>query len=133
MQGPPEHEQGEFNQAIAYLYRIDEIFRRLNLSTVTTDYEGQYKLLKTLYKEMYPMMSDAKKGETFTERERFKQMMDWINADMDKYMKAKRSNRRVRISRSIFNNLDQFEIHLRNLTQDKGMLMPKKKDARWAL
>ncbi len=116
----PEQEQGEFNQATAYQYRLHMLFMFLDDATIKRDYENQYRLLTTLYKELYPMMND-------NERKQHKKLrQDSLQAYNDMFKPKRNKNNK----RNIRDTLDEWEITLRDLTQRKNMLMPQKKDSR---
>jgi len=117
-----EQEQGEFNQAIAYQYRLHMIFMYLDNATIKRDYDNQYRLLRSLYKELYPMMNPQ---ERIIHEEHKRQATEAYTQITD----AQNRNKKTIKSRTL-NVFDDWEISLRDLTQRKNMLMPQKKDSR---
>lgn len=115
-----EHEQSEFNSALATLERIHEIKKWLGASVLKEDPYFYYKHIKMYFKELYPMFTD----------ELELQKRNWDKAKS--FFPIKDVNDTQKIN-EIINFLENWELELRLIEQVKGMNMPKKADARWAL
>ena len=125
MEFSKDSEQGTFNQAIAYLLRLDVVLKQLDMASVANDYKKIYRLLFVFYKELHPMMNDKDK-KTHKEhilevKKKFKVYDDAIK------------NKKNKVPAETFDCLDAWEIELRDLMSSKGLLMPKKDDASNAL
>lgn len=120
----PENQQGEFNQAVAYQYRLHLIFLRLDNATINKNYEEQYLLLRGLFKELYPVMNPK-------ERERQKILKSQAIQSINNYRIAQRKG--MKMMGGLLEGLDEWELDLRDITQHHNMLMPIKKDSRYAV
>lgn len=114
-----EHEQSEFNAGIATLQRLHEIKKWLTVSVVRDEPYLHYTYLRAFFKELAPMMTDEKEYQD----------EQWNKAK--EYAPILKSG--VEIEQEHLDFLDEWEIELRQIEQTKGMNIPKKTDARWAL
>ena len=120
---PPE--EGEFNSAFAYLFRIDQCYQQIDRATFEEDVIKHFKICRVLFKELWPMMSKDEKEELL---DIFGQAWNYYKGIMDK-----QANPRGNIPFEFIECLDWFDMRLRDCTQSHRLLMPKKKDARYAL
>lgn len=125
MEFSKDSEQGTFNQALAYLLRLDIILKQLDMASVANDHKKKYRLLFVFYKELHPMMNKKDKeehGKFLTEvKRKFKLYDEAIKKGKNK------------VPAETFDCLDNWEIELRDLMSSKGLLMPRKDDASFAL
>lgn len=113
-----EHEQSEFNFGIATLQRLHELKKWLDFTTTTDDPQKQLQYLRAFYKELHPLMTDEKKDHE----------KNW-----DKSFEVEKRILKNEHTQNDIKFLNDWEISLRQMDQDKGLNMPKKKDARFAL
>lgn len=113
-----EHEQSEFNAAVASLQRIDEIKKWLLASASINKLESYYDNLKMFYKELKPMFTSEKE----------EQKKRWDDA---KELKVSTNDPKEKKKMLAF--FEEWELELRDIEQIKGLNFPKKRDARWAL
>jgi len=120
-----QDEQGEFNQAIAYLYRLDDILKTLNYASMNKQYDTKFDCLFVFYKELYPMMN-------VKDRQRHNEMAWVVRSKYEEYKRALKLGK-TRISTEAIDVMDMWDADLRDCMHAKGMLMPKKTDPRFAL
>ena len=123
-----EGEQSEFNAAIATLMRIHEIKKYLAIATTKEELYFYYKHIKMFYKELYPMFGRVKGKDEKKESEGDYQQRRWYKA---KELKFDTDDTKEKAD--VLNFLEEWELELRQIEQDKGMNLPKKPDARWSL
>lgn len=117
-----ESEQSSFNSALASLERIHEVKQWLGLLTIKEDLTEYYKYLKVFYKELYPMFTKEKKD----------QVKRWrVGKCFEPLFNNCNGNTRMR--NKLRNWLEEWELELRVIDQEKGMNMPKKGDPRFAM
>lgn len=119
-----EHDQSDFNSAIATLMRIDEIKKQILIASAKEDYLLHYRFLFDYYKELSAMFN-----KVHSEEQTIKFI--WMKNQYYTLRRCLKFNRKAPIS--CYTDLDLWEIDLRKLEQEYGMNMPKKQDARWAL
>lgn len=117
-----DSEMSEFNSGIATLMRINEIKKWLAAVTIDGNLMSYLKHIKMYYKELYPMMT--------TEKELHEKKWKQVRTIETKLKK----NEKLTPEESIFlKDLDNWELELRSMEQEKGMNLPRKTDARWAM
>ena len=121
----PEEEQSERNSAALTIHRIHKVKVGLISATVTNDIEEQWKWLKAYFKELVAIFDDK---DDEAQKKRFKEARVAYNM----YLEAKRQGKKS-IPLSVIDNIDDWEIELKNLEQKYGMSMPKKADPRYAM
>lgn len=131
-----------YHGGFQYLERLDTIFKSLDLLTVierkdTTPtfeiYQEHLSFLKTLYKELAPKMSNKEDINTKVEGKPVKisqrkhlwyQFLDCASS----FNAFQRSvHEKVETKMTFLEKFDEFEIELRCVAEDKGLLMPEKK------
>ena len=120
-------DQAEFNQGIAYLMRMDEILKMIDVASIEGNIGKHYRLLNTLYKELYPMLvgkTDKKTKVTDLELvKEFESMRQVV-------LHAINNN----LARNLVGEyLDAWEKELRKVMQEKGLNMPRKDDPGYAM
>ena len=120
-----ESEQSEFNSAIATLIRIDMIKKGLIESTVRENINMQWRFLKAYFKELISVLSDKDEPKQI---EIYRKL-----ATMMKEYGSLKQRGAVNPMPGIIDELDNWEINLKNLEQSYGMNMPKKVDPRYAM
>lgn len=110
-------ETAAFNQAIAYLYRLDEVIRLCNHFSAEYDLDNWYLSLCVFYRELLPRM-DRQEFEAITpliKEGRLFHMNRVTGANID--------------TNSYFDILDKTDQRLRITMNAHGLLMPSKEDA----
>jgi hypothetical protein len=104
----------EFNSNLATLQRIDNELRRASYAQSTDDYDMWFKCLRTLMKEVYVKMNTEQKEESL---KWFKKLETKVGI----YFKspAMKNSYMCRID----NELDMFELFLREIMDSRGMLL----------
>lgn len=120
-----EQDMSEFNAGIAKLMRLDKIKRGLIVANMNRNYDLMYRCLTAYFKELISVMNDE---DDKIQKERF----DEVRKSYNEYIAAIKSGKKS-ISQSVVNNLEDWEIELRNIDQKYGLEMPKKSDPRFAM
>ena len=123
MEKQPE-EQGEFNQAIAYLYRLDNCLKGLNMASLTNNIPMRYKYLVEFYRELRAMMSKEEKADHKVDRET-------VREQWEIYEKAMMTGKNK--CPAVEKCFELWELDLRDCMKKHGLLMPSKSDPRFAL
>ena len=116
--------QAEFNSGLAIIFQLDNIEKELILATYNSDYQSQYRLLTAYWKTLYP---HCKKDD----KEKYIAMWNQIKENMRKITDATNKGKN-KIPKSLIDELDFWEMELRELKQKHGLGMPKK-DPRFAM
>lgn len=134
--------EAKFNFGISHLQRLDYVCRGLIVAAIKRDYDMQYRFLKCFFKEMInqtePFKREKKDGKvikTQEQTEERKLFIGWkqkADAAYKQYTEAV-SKRKTTIPKQIIQDFDDAEYYLRDLMQEKGLDMPKKGDARYAM
>lgn len=130
---PPENsKESKFHGAFMYLERLDRIFQGLDSVTLAREHgtvddriglwRKNLSLLRTLFKELYPKMTDEEK----------KKNASYAVATKKQYENALRNTRRrddgkVDIDLGFVWVFDEWELELRNIAESRGLIMPDKK------
>jgi hypothetical protein len=117
--------QGAFNYAWKYLERLDSIEKALGEAFAENDWEMQFRLLFVYYSELIEWM----------DVEEDKEHLHWVNDAEDAYDEIKQSRNRGKatISREVPRVFFKWLVALKRLKHAKGLTMPKKDDARFAM
>ena len=115
----------QFHGGFQFLERVDNILKGLDIVTVSREvtedkqllmcWRQNYSLIISLYKELYPKMND---NEKFKHEEIRKFVNQHYNKSIHEFKTQKRTNT------EFLNWLDQWELELRQLAENKGLLMP---------
>lgn len=123
-----EEDRSEFNAGIATLKRCDEIKKWIVVAKLSENIPLYYKHLDAFFTELYPMLSESKEVEKgISERRYFIDKSRQANNIFKKWKKEKK------ITFPDKDFLEEWELELRDIEQIKGMNLPKKADARFAL
>lgn len=115
-----EEDKSEFNAGIAALQRCHEAKKYLD---VLSDFSNQLEYIKNLkffYKELHCMM---KKNERKIHEPKFKTCRELFNEVKGGEI----------LSSEKLGQLEDWELELRDIEQEKNMNIPKMRDGRWAL
>jgi hypothetical protein len=110
-------ETAAFNQAIAYLYRLDEVIRLCNHFSAEYDLDNWYLSLCVFYRELLPRM----------DRQEFEAITPLIKEGRLFHIN-KSSGANIDVN-SYFDVLDKLDQRLRITMNAHGLLMPSKEDA----
>lgn len=125
-------EQGTFNSAVQWLYKLDELERAIDYVFSINDYEGQYRLLNVYWSVLYEWMSETcKKGEK-SEVEMYDEMRAKAYQSHKFILEAKIMGKKT-IPTEYLEVYWQWNVMLKKLIHKKGLRMPKKDDPRFAL
>jgi len=103
-----------FNMALPTLDRIDNLLKNLALSNISGNYFYNKKLLRELYKEVYPFLGS-------TEKTKAANQWELIN----KFGFQKTSRCGYNVDSTVIEHMDNLDFWLRQKLKDKGLLMPK--------
>ena len=139
-----EGEAAAFNFALNYLKRIDTLLHFCNEAARQEDAQEWYKILTILFREL--------RNETLTLKRGDKKMVDilddlhnTLSKSYHQYMTGlkrylftidkfpKFQGREFIPPNDLMKLLHEFELRLREVIKDKGMQMPRKADARFAV
>lgn len=121
--------QTEFNGAVAYIYRLDAIMKKLNEVTAARTNDAQkmiyllrinYNLLNDLFKELYPKMEGEVATNHLEASIEMKKLLEEVTNNFEK---------RGQLSNEIETTFDRWEIELRQFADKKGLLAPDKRGA----
>lgn len=121
-----EGQLAEFNMAVSYLNRLNSLFYAADESAMNLDAYAWFHALMAIYRELSPLM-DQKNLE---EAENFRKK---IHAMVAKALKLQKLRGITQIDEDLYNELHEFEMKLRKVCKDKGLLMKMQEDARKAL
>lgn len=134
-------EESIFNMAVEYLKEFNNSLKMCKFYSSRNDIDGWMTWLRTAYRELTIKLNDIEMEslagdptkkiniETLTDKFIEKEEATLININ---YLM---NNSRFRIihKKTILYLLDAFEIKIRKLAQKKGMLLPSKDDAMFAI
>jgi hypothetical protein len=121
--------QTEFNGAVAYIYRLDAIMKKLNEVTAARTNDAQrmvyllrinYNLLNDLFKELYPKMEGQIALDHLEASTKLKEILEAAINNFE---------RRGQLNNELESQFDRWEIELRQFADKKGLLAPDKKGA----
>ena len=125
-------DQSQFNAAIATLMRIHEIKKWLAVATGTEDLYFYYKHIKMYYKELAPMFKLIK-GDDDNKEKKKETIKKYQQRRFDIAKTLNFTTNDAKEKKEMLEFLEEWELELRQIEQDKGMNLPKKPDARWSL
>ena len=120
-----EKDQGMFHSGMPIIWRLHDIIKQLDVSTVDQDYARQYLLLVVFFKELYTVASDKKRKEHLMMYNKCKE----VNTEIKRILQE--GNKTV--PGKLVDYYTYWDLELRVLMQDLGLGMPKKTDSRYAL
>jgi len=130
-------DKSEFNAGIAALMRVHETKKWLLALTDTTNILEYIKYLKMFYKELYPMMTTKKNKVRNAQNEFVEEEKSEREQQEDNYKLCQQIRYRIlsgdKITNDERNSLEQWELELRDIDQQKDMNIPRKGDMRFAL
>jgi hypothetical protein len=121
--------QTEFNGAVAYIYRLDAIMKKLNEVTAARTNDAQrmvyllrinYNLLNDLFKELYPKMEGQIALDHLEASTKLKEILEAAINNFE---------RRGQLNNELESQFDRWEIELRQFADKKGLLAPDKRGA----
>lgn len=115
-----ETQESAFNFAVEYLKSIKQSLDAAKFHAVKQDIDGWYHWLLASYREI-SLLTDK------DEDEEFEKSLKEINLLMNN------PATRVTQKRQILQMLHSFEMKIRKSMQNKGMVLPKKSDPRFAV
>ena len=112
-----------FNQAVAFLMRLDDIMKHLNYYRLYKEPEKSYELTNSLFIELSSEMHD-KKPDILISHQEYKQKVRQV------YNKFQANGMSVIV---LYDYLNAWEIEMRKFMQLRGLIMPKRGDPGQAL
>jgi len=119
--------EGEFNQGLAIIYRIDGIAKLLIQSIIEENYEMRFKTLVCYFNELAGMEKADKK---FEER---KLSYNKYHNLYNNYLLVKKKSGKIAINQHPRFFLQEWELELRRWGQNLGVGMAMKQDQRYAM
>ena len=118
-------QQSEFNSSLEALKRVAIIKREMHNARITHSYKLQCELLKSYYFELACVL---KKDEKTTQSEKYTEMKKIFD-----FIRAETSKKTGEIPKSMIDQMEDWELELRELDQKHNMNILMQKDARFAL
>jgi len=106
----------EFNSNVATLKRIDEALKRVSDSSVAEDLKAWFSYLQIIKREAIVKMNEK-------QVEIIKTKFDSLDRLIYLLFKSGQTTKKTDLRRQIVNLLDETEIYLRTIMNDKGMLL----------
>lgn len=116
----PESDQSAFNMAVAYLKRIDTILNHCVFYSQRDDIHNWLRKVRALYRELSIVKLLPE------------QQTELDNAFKEIYLIYNKGINNMSRNRLLL-KIDKLEIMLRRIAQQKGMLLAKKDDPRYAV
>jgi hypothetical protein len=130
-------DKSEFNAGIAALMRVHEAKKWLLALTDTNNILEYIKYLKMFYKELYPMMTTKKNKIRNDKNEFVDEEKSEREREQENYKLCQQIRYRIlagdKLTNLDRNFLEQWELELRDIDQQKDMNIPRKGDMRYAL
>jgi len=121
-----DRQQSEFNMAISYLNRLNQLFYTADESAINLNAHQWFHTLLALYREL---ITEA----TPSEVEELNSKMIKINPLLEANQKAISKTGIPSINTLLYLELHTFEITLRNIMKNSGLLLKMKEDPGMAL
>lgn len=112
-------EKSEYSMDFSLFYRIDYLFQRLDQATLNLNLYLWYNLILVLYKEVAPLIKDK-------DRDNYKKQMEKFLPDFIEIKKAIDETGNADIPIRLYQDLQDFEISLRDVVNDNGFYLRKK-------
>jgi len=121
-------EKSEYSMDFSLFYRIDTLFQKLNLATLSLDLYLWYNLILVLYKEIAPLINEK-------DRQQYK---DKMNRLIPVFIEIKRQREfsesgSYNIPTELYVELQNLEISLRDEVNKKGIYLRKKEDLSYGI
>jgi hypothetical protein len=107
-------QESQFNMGLAYLKRIDRIFYVSWNCSQIQDVNGWISALRVLQRELCVKMSETEYNN--------------LDKDFNEITKDMKNGISPQVKNKVSLKLHQLEVKLRRTAQEKGMLLPSKKD-----
>jgi len=132
-------EKSSFNQAVAYMIRLDYICKVINVCAGNEDYNNWFLQLKRLYIELHPRLrkQSAKTDEEGLNTEELRECKKFVDKLTKVSMDYKKLETQARLTGRAVNSavptqfgrlLEEFEIYLRDCMNKKDLLLPAASD-----
>jgi len=109
-------DKSEYSMDFSLFYRIDYLFQRLDMATLNLNLYLWYNLILVLYKEVAPLIID-------TERDHYKHQMEKFLPDFIEIKKAIEETGNADIPLKLYQDLQDFEISLRDVVNKRGLYL----------
>lgn len=119
----------KYHGAFRYVERIDVLLKALNECTimrysndrneVIMSYRRNFSLLNSLFKELYPKMN-------MTERKNFLSSIEILKEEFEDNLHL--IIKQKKFSNTFIDMFDEYEINLRAIAEEKGLIMPDLED-----
>lgn len=121
-----ERSQSEFNMAVSYLNRLNTLFSLADESAIQLDIYTWFHTLMSIQRELSTEMKEE-------EIKFFNKIIDDIQPSVQKAVAEKDRTGKTQISHELYRKMHNFEIDLRSILKDSGLLMKMKDSAMDAL
>jgi hypothetical protein len=121
-----ERQKSEFNMAVSYLNRMNQLFFLCNQASIELDAYFWFHTLMALFRELSTEM-DKDQIEKFTTKSKN------INIKVANVLKKFSGSGRREIPPDLYTELHSFEMDLRNVLEKAGLQSKKMDDASLAL
>lgn len=134
-----DSEQGSFNQAVAFVNRLNEIQKYCYFFRRTENLDDWKDALDSIYAEIHTFLRKDKKNGSLEAHEKIKASTDFLKGEFKKMKYGLRSQTFTngkkfdKIASYLHHLLDRWEIMLKDSIDDYGLLMPKMDDPRFAV
>ena len=121
-----ERDMSEFNMAISYLNRLNNLFYEADRTAIELNSFGWFNVLLAIYRELSTEMKD-------------KEISEWnikifgINNLVQSDNKKMNNSGDILISNKLYLELHTFELFLRRVCKESGLQVKMKEDPRKAL
>ena len=121
-----ERQQSEFNMAVGFLNRLNTLLYFCNEYSIELDSHKWFHFLSVLLRELSTEMTEDeyKKGNGFR-----RDLNEMVNQNIKKNLQHGTNQ----IPQDTYEKLHNFEVFLRNVLKDSGLLTKMKEDAASAL
>ena len=117
--------ESDWNSAQLCAFRLHEEFVKCNDYSSIQDYFNWMQAATNVYKEVWSKLKPKEKEEIRDMREKIRYAHNVI---VRIQRKTKRRTTTMQLESDILRLLEEFELMLRDLADDHGMLMPNKED-----
>lgn len=121
-----ERDMSEFNMAISYLNRLNNLFYGADNAAINLDAYAWFNLLNALFREMSTEMKHD-------EVEKWNVNMIRINSLIENNLKNMSKTGQIKISTTLYFELHNYELFLRKICKESGLQQKMKEDPTKAL
>jgi len=121
-----EREQSEFNMAVSYLNRLNNLFYICDASAMELNSHQWYHTLLAIFRELSTEMKDK-------EIEEKEEEINLINRLLTQNNKTTSRTGKQMINPELYFKLHKFELFLRRIMKDSGLQNKMKDDPRFAI